>query len=191
MVAELLVAGPLTQEPLVRRRRQGVGQLLGQLVEHLDALLAQHLHCQLGQRRVDAVGRRRARVHEDQRRNPLRVVEHDVEHRHATHRVAEHDESVPAERVGQRQDVGREDLERVRRLVVRFVAVPVAPQVGRHRVPPEDGQVVEEIGEVLLGPAEPVDQQEGPAALPRLGDRQGHGAKVQGAKSHGQRLGRA
>src|SRR5205807_8704605 len=70
--------------------------------------------------------------------------------------------------------VGRDDLERVARLVTGMIARPVTAQVGGHRVPTALGQGLEEVGEVLLGPREAVHQQDRTTADARLRDRQPH-----------------
>ena len=83
----------------------------------------------------------------------------DLARDHPAHRVAEEAEPVEADRVGDLEDVGREPVERVRAALGRLVARTVAAVIED-----DDGVVAREhgnvVGEVLLGAAEPVHQQQ-------------------------------
>ena len=81
---------------------------------------------QLGVEARDRPGRG---VHQDQRLDPLRMPQRDPAGDHAAHRVAEQPEAVEADRVGDRERVGDEPVERVRGRIVGLVALAVAAVV--------------------------------------------------------------
>ncbi|MER3453452.1 MAG: hypothetical protein C4344_07455, partial [Acidimicrobiia bacterium] len=60
----------------------------------------------------------------------------------------------------------------------------MAAQVGGDRVPAQVGEVVEEVGEVLLGPGEAVDEHERTSAGTCLRDRQLHAARAHASNPH-------
>ena len=99
-------------------------------------VLARRRHRQVDECRVD-LQRAVTGVHEDERLDPLGRTERQHLGDHPAHRVAEQHEPVPVQRVGQRQQVGGEDVEVVGGLVGRLRAAAVAPQVGRDHVPAE------------------------------------------------------
>ena len=166
--------GAVTAEP---GRRRGLERVVGDTGEDVgqgaDARRADQPGRPLGQRRVDR-HRAVARVHQDEGLEPLRRIQgHDLGH-HPAHRVAEEAEPVPAQPVGQRQHVGGEQVEGVVPLAVGLVALTVAPQVGRDHVPAGGGQGPDVVREVLLGPGEAVDEEQGSTPPARLGHDQRH-----------------
>jgi hypothetical protein len=86
--------------------------------------------------------------------------------------VAEQPEGIDAEAIGDREHVGSHPVERVRGRVVRLVARAVTAVVeGDRSVSRRQG--VDVVGEVLFGPAEPVDEQQ-PRPAPGVGDPESH-----------------
>ena len=123
------------------------------------------LHPEGHQLGVEA-GRRSGRgVHEHEGGDPLRRRQHEPPHHHPAHRVAEQPQIVEAGGVDDVADVGSEPVEGVGVGVVGIVALAVAAVVER-----DDAVVAREdvdmVGEVLLGTAEPVHQEQRRAPPP-------------------------
>ena len=57
------------------------------------------------------------------------MLQHDPPRDHAAHRVTEQPEAIETDRVGDRERVGDEPIERVRGEIVGLVALAVAPMV--------------------------------------------------------------
>ena len=85
--------------------------------------------------------------------------DHDPARHHAAHRVPEQPQVAEVVGVGDRERVGREPIEAVGGGVVGRVARPV-PTVVEHDHAVIDREGVDVVGEVLLGAAESVDQEE-------------------------------
>jgi hypothetical protein len=134
-------------------------------LELVLALLERDGRGDLDQLGVEAGDRAGARVHHHQRVDAGRVPDRDAARHHAAHRVAEQAETLEPDRVGDLEYVRFEAGEAVRVDGRGLVALAVAAMVER-----DDGVVAREqpdvVGEVLLGTAEPVHEQQGrPAAL--------------------------
>ena len=151
----------------------GLGAQHVHLVEDLaqrgHALGQRDLAGEVGELGIDAVGRAGRRVEQDEGVDALGVREHEAASDHPAHRVAEEREPLEVERVGDRERVGGEPVERVGGDVGGLVAGAVPAMVEEHHVGvlTEAGRVV---GEILLGPGEAVHEEErrsGAAALDR------------------------
>ena len=119
-----------------------------------------------------------AGVHQDQGLDPLRRTQRQHLGDHPAHRVAEQHEPLPAQRVGQRQQVGGEEVEVVGGLVGRLRTGAVTAEVGRDDVPAEIGQPLDEVLEVAARAGVAVHEHQRVPALAGLGDRQLHVADV-------------
>ena len=108
---------------------------------------------------IEAGDRTGRRVHHHERVDARRLLHRDLARDHAAHRVAEQTEVLEAGRVGDRERVGDEPLERIRRRIGRVVARAVPTMIEDH-----DGVIARQrrhvIGEVFLRAAEPVHKQQ-------------------------------
>ena len=159
MVAVLAEARPFGDDALVRGRPQRVD-----LVEQP----AQHRHPVLAWRRSAPKRTRSASipgggpgggVHEHERVETVGMGEHHPARDHAAHRVTEQPEGVEPERVGHRQHVGGEAIQRVGGRLVGSAALPVTAKVERDDAV-VTGERLHVVGEVLLGAAEAVYQEQ-------------------------------
>ena len=184
--AELDVAGSLGANPEVGRSREPpVGLRLHHLLPLIDAVRADEGDRPIDHPRVeDSLEPTVRGVHEDERFDAVGRSEQHVLGDHPAHRVAEKREAAPPERVGQREDVSREDRERVRALVVGLVARAVPAQVRCDHVPAALGERHEEVSEVFFGSREAMDEHERPPAHAVLGNRQVDRTRVDDAFPH-------
>ena len=99
-------------------------------------------------------------VHHDERVDAFRVARARLARDHAAHRVAEQPEAVEPGRVGDRERVGDEPVERVRvadRSGLSLAPWPRWSKIDDRVIAGQHGDVV---GEVFLGAAEPVHEQQ-------------------------------
>ena len=95
-------------------------------------------------------------------------MQRDLARDHPAHRVAEESEVVEPRRIGDRQRVGHEPGERIRRGIRRIVARAVTAMIEDHdRVVLRQRRDV--IGEVLLRATEPVHQEKSGPVTDDLG----------------------
>ena len=107
-----------------------------------------------------------AGVHQHQAVEPIGDAHGDHLRDHAAHRVAEQHEVRPRPPavIGEREGIGRQQIERVLGLVGRLLGRTVPAVVERDRVPAELGQGIEPVGEILLRTGEAVHQEQRPPA---------------------------
>ena len=155
----------------MRGRLEG-SRFVEQRLEDVLALFEHDPGRELGQVRVEPGDRPRRRIHQDERVDPLGCRQHDAPRDHPAHRVPEQPKGVDVNGVCDAQHVGGHPVERVGGRVVRLVARAVAAVVeGDHSV--SRRQRVDVVREVLLRPAEPVDEQQ-PRSAPGVGDLESH-----------------
>lgn len=170
-VLELLVTGTFGEHAFVGRVSERVGEV-EQLLQRRLALHQRDIRRRVHQLGIEVRDRTGRGVHQDQRLDPLRMYQHDPARHHAAHRVAEQAEPVEPDPLRHRHHVGDEAIERIGRRITRRIALTVAAVVGRHhRV--SLGQHLDVIGEVLLGAAEPVHEEQARSTSGHL-DRQFH-----------------
>ena len=170
------------------RQGAGGGRLVGVVAPGLEdgghPARAHHVGTGGHQLGAEPLHRSGAGVHQHEGVDPVGVLQgHELGH-HPAHRVAEQGEALPPEGVGHGQDVVGHRGQRVVERVGRMAAGPVAAMVEGDGVEAEGGQTIEPGGEVLLGAGEAVDDEEGTAAAPRLGDGEPETGHLEPALDH-------